>query len=139
MRPLASPEETAGPASAPEPEETTPEPEPRHASKTPSEPASSDARENSQLAAQLMRQQQLSVQNIQLIESRVGQMADSVASTFKQMTEALEVMKATADLLHEFLASLNEQTERLTLVAAALIQYSQEQAAMQASGGNQPA
>lgn len=133
QEPEETPEETPA-------EETTPEPEPEKTPTAPSAPApsppSSDARENSRLVAELMKAQQLSVQNFQLIVSRVDQMADSLADSLKMMQEALQVIKATADIQQEMLASLNEQTERLITVAAALIQYSQEQAAI-ASGGAQ--
>ncbi len=102
-----------------------------------SDNASERGQARSKILDEMKAQAALQVQNFQLVTERVGQMAESFQETAKSLTEALETMKTAAELLTEYMAQLTTETERLQVTAAALIRFSQEQAALQASGGNQ--
>lgn len=102
-----------------------------------SENASERGAARSKILEEVRTASQLQTQNFQLVVQRVEQMGDSFRETAKSLTEALETMKTATELLTEYMAQLTTETERLQITAAALIRYSQEQAALQASGGNQ--
>lgn len=145
--PQEEPQETEEPQEEPqeEPEETAPSPT---ISDSPSMPAANNSQPADETVRQLQSQidqvlaavqksAQLQVQNLELVTSRVDQMGNSLADVARQQNEAFATLKTSAELMQEFMAALNEQTERLVTVAAALIRYSQEQQAMVASGGSQ--
>ena len=102
-----------------------------------SDPKSPPEADNSRILAESVQSQRLMTDNLQLVLSRVQQMADSQKEMYQAHQEALEVLKTSAQLMQEYMATLQAEVDRLVTVSAALLRYSQEQAQLAASGGSQ--
>lgn len=119
-----------------------PQDKPAETPAAPTSPNDSDSKSpteagSSRILAESVQSQHLMTDNLQLVLSRVQQMADSQKEMYEAHKEALEVLKTSAQLMQEYMANLQAEVDRLVTVSAALLRYSQEQAQLAASGGSQ--
>jgi|SRR5690242_332146 len=104
------------PVLPPEPHQT---PEPETSAPKPLNVSSAQVPES--VSLELERMSRLLTTNLNLVVTKVEQQSNALQQNWKSAEEVLKKMEAVISLLEDFLAGLDEQTDRLVTVAAALI------------------
>ncbi len=122
------------------PPETPPAGTPQQTSEQPHSPASTTSEPHAHttphdVTRQIADMATIVRTNMTLMHQQLEQSAELQTARWAQAEAVLTKVEAILELLEQFLAGVDEQTERLVTVSAALIRYQQQQAATHASQG----